>query len=260
MARRNRIMGLACATAGLLLATSAVASGCGGSESGGDNTTDTGTPDTGVVVTDSAKPDTTPAPDTAAETVTDTAKEYDAPGSLFDVDIPDIQFDGDVSAKGCYDCTTTQCHDQVATCDKDPRCRGTLVCILTTCTSFSDTTCALGCASDYDITATDPVLGTLIGIGTCVRDKCSADCPALPGGGDAGPPPDAGSGDGTSSEASSGEIGPGGETGPMLRPPGTKVIDPVVIDVLHDLQVTLASMPEVRQGLVDHLASFTPAK
>ena len=285
MARRNRFFGgagasearsrgthsrlaganalvIACATAGLVLAGAAVAGGCGGSESGGSETTDTGTPDTGVVA-DTSKPDTTPA-ETTSETPADTTKEYDAPGSLFDADIPDIVFDGDVTAVGCYDCTTTQCHDQVAECDKDVRCRGTLLCILTTCTSFSDTTCALGCAGEYDVTATDPILGTLLGIGTCVRNKCADSCPALPGGGDATPPPDASPGDGGSGEASSGEAGSAdagsGEVSPMWHAPGAKVIDPVVIDVLRDLQMTFSGMPEVRAGLVDHLQSVGAPK
>ena len=266
MARRNRILGLACATAGLVLATSMMAGGCGGSESGGGETVDTGT-DTGVAA-DTAK-DTAPA-DTKPEVAPDTGpvSNYDAPGSLFDAVIPDVVFDGDVTAAGSYDCTLAHCHDQVAACDKDERCRGFLLCVLVDCkASFTDTTCLFGCAGEYDVTGlSDPIVGEVRDILTCSGGACASECPAVPldGGFDATPPPDGATDDAGAGEASSGEVGPG-EAGTAYHPSGwhapsgSKAIDPKLVDFMCEVQTTFASMPLVRDGLVDHMQSISAA-
>lgn len=261
MHRRHRFIGLGGGTphpglafvaSTFLFFTSMASSGCGGSESSGTTDTDSGPGDT-TPAKDTAVADTKPeaAPDT---TVDDTTKVYDAPGSLFDAVIPDIAFEGDVTAAGCYDCTLTHCHDQVATCDKDPRCRGFLLCVLINCkASTTDTACLVGCAGDYDVTLGDPIIGTMTNILSCTQANCKKECPVvvLDGGVDAKPtdaPKEASADASDSADA-------GADAHPILRPHGAE-IEPKVIDVMVDFAATFASMPEARDGLVNHLQSI----
>ena len=200
---------------GAALVVGVVASGCGGKTDdqaapAGDDTglADTGLADVkadGPVIVDSSK-DTGTSSD-------DSATGFDVPGSLFDAEIPDVVFDGGLTAKGCYDCLTSKCHDQVAACDSDPRCRGVVLCVLVTCkANAADTTCLFGCATSYGITSpSDPAVGVALGVVSCQQKNCKDSCPAPPIG-DGGPSTDAKS-DGSSTDSASADAPGSGETG-----------------------------------------------
>lgn len=180
----NRWLALLTILGGAVVAVGLSASGCGGSVDEPATTADTGAADTGsITVVDSSKPDT-------GTVMTDSAMEYDVPGSLFDATVPDVVFEGGKTAGGCYGCVLDKCKKEVETCDKDPRCRGLFLCLLTDCAgSFTDVGCAFGCAAKFGVmSASDPVIGEVQPLGTCAQNKCSADCPAPP---EAGPPSDA---------------------------------------------------------------------
>lgn len=176
--RTNRWLALFTILGGAVVAVGLTASGCGGSvdDPATTTTTDTGAPDTGsLVVVDSAKPDT-------GTTMSDSEMMYDVPGSLFDATIPDVVFEGGKTAGGCYGCALTSCKTEAEECDKDPRCRGLFLCVVSDCAaSFTDLTCALGCAGRFGVTGLgDPVVGKVRTLGTCVQNKCSMECPSAP--------------------------------------------------------------------------------
>ena len=267
---RGRWLGAVTLLAGSALATTIVGAGCGGKTNDAGTTPD---PDTGTVV-DSAVADTKPAADTAVPpkdttppkpdtTGVDTEPSYDAPGSLFDAVIPDVVFDGGKTAAGCYDCATAKCHDELAACDSDSRCRGFLLCVLVVCKgSTTDTTCLLGCASDYDVMSfSDPIVKKVQAIVGCQQANCKDVCPGLPV--DGGPP----------SDAPLPDTGPAGDaaddTTPvddgavdadaMTRTRGpSKVpmsIDPAVLELMRDVQASFEAQPLMRDGVVDQLSA-----
>jgi hypothetical protein len=251
--RAHRWIGALTMCTGGLLAAVVLSVGCGGkSEDAPVVETDTGT-DTGIAV---VKDTSTPV-DTGAA-MDDSATEFDVPGSLFDAEIPDITLEGGYTVKGCYDCTTDKCHMQVAECDKDERCRGLLLCALTTCTSLTDTSCIIGCAFSFGVTSpSDPIVGTLQSVANCNQMNCSAACPGLPDGGmgssDAAKTDSATAGDSTTS-TDGGSASDGGSA-PAFAPkvPSAKV-DPRVVEVLQSVMGSFNSTPLATQGLVDHLS------
>jgi hypothetical protein len=215
--------------------------------------TDEGTvtpPDTGLAIQDSTAKDTTPV-DTGT-TVVDSATQYDVPGSLFDVAIPDAVFEGGKTAAGCFDCTTDKCKDEVAACDADPRCRGLVLCSMTDCAgSFTDTSCLFSCALKFGVTGTDdPILPLAMAVGNCVQKECSAACPL---------PPDAG-GDTKAETAVDSAATDSAETGAFMIFPNSseapsKKVDPKVIEMLAPVFSTLGAMPEVRAELIEKFSA-----
>jgi hypothetical protein len=166
--------------AGTALAGSIASVGCGGSVDEPPAQPDTAPVDTGITIIDSTA-------DTGT-TMMDAEKTYDVPGSLFDATIPDVAFEGGKTSGGCYACTLSKCKSEVEVCDKDPRCRGLFLCLVTECGgSTMDFGCAFGCGAKFDVSSlTDPVVGKAQAVGTCVQNKCADDCPAGAMMGDAG--------------------------------------------------------------------------
>jgi hypothetical protein len=254
--RANRWIGALTICTGGLLAAVVLAAGCGGKSEDAPVVEDTGTPDTGIaVVKDTSTPVDTAPVDTGME----------PSGSLFDADIPDIVFEGGKTAKGCYDCTIDKCKTEVEACDKDAKCRSLLLCALTMCSSFSDTSCLFGCAISAGVTSpSDPVVATIQDVGTCNQMNCSASCPAIPDGGgmppsDSGPKTDGSSTDGSSTDGSSATDGgsaPDGSGGSAFAPkvPAGKHVDAKVITVLQSVVASFEANPLARDGVVDHLS------
>ena len=249
-ARQNPWLAVLTLAAGGVLAASASTVGCGGktdeapaapADTGTisivDSSSDTGAVDTGTVVVDSGK-------------------GYDVPGSLFDADIPDIAFEGGTTAAGCYDCTLDKCEAEVKECDKDPRCRGLLLCVLTECAgSFTDVGCAFGCATKFDVSGLgDPVISKASSVGTCVQGKCAGACPSAP-------TPDGGVADAktdSASETGAAETGGSGSgfkfSSPSTPGAGEQSIDPRVLDVLQQVVAPYQGSPDSRDRMMKHLA------
>ncbi|GAC1539201.1 MAG: hypothetical protein NVS3B10_03900 [Polyangiales bacterium] len=265
---RGRWLGAVTLLAGSALATAIVGGGCGGKTNDAGTTPD---PDTGTVVVDSAGVDSKPAGDTALPpkdtgpakpdtTGVDTEPSYDAPGSLFDAVIPDVVFDGGKTAAGCYDCATSKCHDELAACDSDARCRGFLLCVLVVCKgSTTDTTCLLGCASDYDVMSfSDPIVKKVQAIVACQQANCKDACPGLPV--DGGPPTDAPGTETTPTDAfDDGAADAAVDADAMTRASGPHKplmsIDPAVVTLMRDVQASFEAQPLVRDGVVDQLSA-----
>lgn len=234
-----------------------IAVGCGGKSQDGPELPpeDTGAVDTGIAVIEAGKD--------SGGTDTGAAKDTgDVPGSLFDATLPDIAFEGGKTVGGCYDCTKTQCKDELTKCDADPRCRGLTLCILVECGgSTTDTTCLFGCALKYDVTSpTDPVASLALGVANCTQSKCTDKCPTAP---DAGADAKADvKTDGASVEGGAGGGGtpgtpgtPGLPASPGLPGAGAKSVDPKVIEMLSGMNASFAATPEATSGLVDALQS-----
>ncbi|MGZ3420239.1 MAG: hypothetical protein ACXVEE_20360 [Polyangiales bacterium] len=247
--RAHRWIGALTVCTGGLLAAVVLSAGCGGkSEDAPVVETDTGS-DTGIVI---VKDTSTPV-DTGTA-VEDAPEGFDVPGSLFDAEIPDITLEGGYTVKGCYDCTLDKCKTEVAACDKDERCRGLLLCALTTCSSFSDTACLFGCAVMFGVTSpSDPIVATLQSVGSCNQKNCSASCPGIP---DAGGGGDASKSDATKSDGATATDGSTGDAmAMMLFPKGSsKHVDAKVIEVLQSVMTSFDSTPLASQGLIDHLS------
>lgn len=255
MRARPRFASAATLAAVGTLVASAFAVGCGSKESSVDTTpADTGVVDSG---TDTSVAMDTGPKDTGTPPV-DSGAMYDVPGSLFDVEVPDVQFEGGTSAKTCYDCMTTKCKDEVGVCDADPQCRGIVLCLLSDCAgSFTDLGCAFGCAAMYGVTSpSDPVATEALGVAQCVQKNCTSACP-VPA--DAGPKTDAKS-DGTSAETAIAEAGgmafkfqyaPEKAASFKVAP---ESIDPQVGVMLQSLRESLLSSPEISQALMDKYA------
>ena len=257
-ARRSRLFGVFVVSAGALGLASIAAGGCGGSVDGDAQPAADSGADTALAV------DTTPAdapketaPDTSAA---DTTVAIDAPGSLFDVDIPDIAFEGGTAA-GCYDCTKDKCKAELTACDADAQCRSLVLCLATDCAGdITDTTCLFGCAAAAGVTSpTDPVAAEAIAVGQCSQKNCADKCPGVPTGTDGGTG-DAkkdGSSETGSGEAGSGETG-GAETGPAKGPKpssGAPImsVDPKVIEGLQQMTSVWSEHPALRQAVIDRL-------
>ncbi|MEO7094849.1 MAG: hypothetical protein ABI175_16440 [Polyangiales bacterium] len=249
---RSRFFGVLAVCGGAIGLVGAFAGGCGGGVDTPAGTPDTGVADTligtdGPVILDGSK-DTAdaskPPPDTA-ET------HYDAPGTLFDVEIPDLSFDGGTTAKGCYDCTLANCKDEVAACDKDERCRGIVLCITVRCAGdTTDFGCALGCATEFGVSSpSDPVAGKALAVGQCTQDHCGDKCP-IPGGTDAGPA------DTKKAETSTAEAG--GDSASSFKsaiPSGAPMsTDPKMIELAKQLSGSFGGNPELRQAVIDRMS------
>lgn len=242
--RSNPWLAVVSILAGGALAMAASTTGCGGKT---DDPGVTGPVDTGISIVDSAVGDTGAVKDTYTPPV-DAEKTYDVPGSLFDAVIPDVVFEGGKTASQCVACTGTQCKTEVEACDKDARCRGLFLCVLTKCgASSSDYMCLLGCAGDYDVTSpSDPVVGKAMDVADCARTKCADECPAPPG--DGGATGDAKAD--TKSDAS------GDASAYMIFPSGAKPamsIDPRVLEVLQSVSDSFANA-ELREGVIQKLS------
>lgn len=251
--RAHRWLGALTMCTGGLLAAVVLSAGCGGKSEDAPVVEDTAPVDTGIAVVKDTAPADTSAVDTGEE----------PSGSLFDADIPDIVFEGGKTAKGCYDCTIDKCKSEVAACDKDAKCRGLLLCVLTTCTSFSDTTCVIGCAVGAGVTSLmDPVVATIQSVGTCNQMSCSDKCPELPDAGmgptDSGPKSDASSTDGSASDGSTASDGgsapDGGGSAFAPKVPAGKHVDPKVVEILQSVVSSFAANPLARDGVVDQLS------
>lgn len=245
MRRSNLSLSVLTMLAGGLFVVAANTAGCGGKT----DEPSTEPTDTGVSIVTDAGPDTSAPVDTGTPMV-DSGTTWDVPGSLYDADIPDIIFDGGTSAASCVGCAGRECKKEVDACDSDPQCRGLLLCALTKCGgSTTDLSCLMGCLGEYGVGFSDPVVGTVYAVGTCVQKKCTSDCP-VPA--DAGAPkPDAKSdapGDATGDATGDAETG-----AYMIFPsssPAPRSIDPRLIDV----QEALSSMsPDVKSGLIGQL-------
>lgn len=261
--RRRSWLGVVTFGLGALLATSALAAGCGGKGDDGSSTADTGTTaDVGGIDTtlvDSGK-DTATATDT--KPAVDSTVTYDAPGSLFDAVIPDVVFEGGGSSGACYDCTKAKCAAELTTCDADVRCRGLALCVLIDCkASTTDFACLLGCGTSYGVTSlTDPIVGEAQAIATCTQKNCAADCPAIPGGGDGGTTTDA-STDAAKSDASADAAdgtpakagGQLGSTPKTTAGAGETPVDPEVVEVLRQFAASFSESE--RQVVIDQLSS-----
>jgi len=241
--RSNPSLALFSILTGGAFAVMATTAGCGSKTDDG-----TVTPaDTGSISLSDASADTT-KPDTAAPMM-DTATQYDVPGSLFDVTVPDIAFEGGKTIGGCYSCTTDKCKSQVEACDTDPKCRGLVLCGLTECAgNFSDLTCLIGCATKYDVALdpSDPTVTKALGVGQCVQGKCADACPL---------PADGGmmSSDAKADTASEAASDSAMEASAFMIFPhaAQKPADPEVVERLQDLFNMLGGMPETRANLVD---------
>jgi hypothetical protein len=250
-ALRNRWFGVLAVCVGATGVVGVFAGGCGGGvDADNPPATDSAVADTltadSPVILDGAK-DTAdsskPPPDTEVT-------HYDAPGSLFDVDIPDLSFDGGKTASGCYDCTKTKCKDELAACDKDERCRGIVLCITVKCAGdTTDFSCALGCAADYGVTSpTDPVAGEALAVGQCTQKNCGDACP-IPGGTDAGP---ADVKSDTKADASDAETAAAFKSGEI--PSGAAMsVDPAMLELAKQLSAVLNGHPELRQAVIERL-------
>ena len=239
----NRWFALLTILGGAVAAVGLTAAGCGSSvDDPGTSTPDTGTDTGSIVVVDSAKPDTGTAP-------TDSMMEYDVPGSLFDATVPDVVFEGGKTAAGCYGCALSSCKKEAEECDKDPRCRGLFLCVLTDCAaSFTDFGCAAGCAFKFGVMGlSDPVIGKVQALGTCVQNKCTAECPAVPDAGGDAPKTETATDavSDTPAEASAFMIFP--DKG---DPKAMRSIDPKVLEVLSTLKTTFDGAPVARQELI----------
>ena len=261
-AHRIRILGALSAMAVGALSLSVLAGGCGGktNDQAPADDTDTGIVDSGTVApdttpADTAKPDTTPPkPDTSD---LDTEPTYDAPGSLFDVDIPDVVFEGGKTAAACYACTEKNCHDELAACDKDVRCRGLSLCVLIDCKgSTTDLGCLAGCASSYDVTSfSDPVAAKALAIANCTRSKCAGDCPSVPLPGDGGT--DSATTDSTSTDTGSTPDAAVRDASPAATPPHKAPpmsIDPQLIEALQSFCAAFEGDPEAKRAVVEGLS------
>ena len=257
-ALRSRFFGVLAVCAAAVGLVGLVAGGCGGSvNDGGAAPQDTGTGADTTVAADSTGAD---APKDAADTskpAVDSEVRYDAPGSLFDVDIPDLTFDGGTTAGGCYDCTKTKCKDELAACDKDERCRGIVLCITVSCAGTTDFTCALGCAADFGVTSpSDPVALEALAVGQCTQKNCGDKCP-IPSTGDGGAT-DA-KRDGASDTSSTADASDAREAGPAFKPgsgpAGTPMMstDPQLGEMLMQLSQSFDGHPEMRQAVIDRL-------
>lgn len=231
--------------AGAALAGSVTSVGCGGSVDEQPAQPDTAPVDTGITIID-----TTPA-DTGTPMM-DSEMTYDVPGSLFDATVPDVVFEGGKTSGGCYACTLDKCKAEVAECDKDPRCRGLFLCVLTDCAgSFTDFGCAAGCAFKFGVTGlSDPIIGKAQAVGGCVNMQCSAECPAPPAMGDGGM-------DGSAvSDAMKAEVGGSGFKSSLPSAGGAKdlqTIDPKVVEVLMDLGNSFHT-PAARDEMAKHFS------
>ena len=258
-ARRSRFFGVLVVGAGALGLVSIAAGGCGGSVDGeGTPAADSGV-DTAVAV-DSTPADTAKEAAADSKTGEDTATAIDAPGSLFDVDIPEIAFDGGTAA-GCYDCTKEKCKAELTTCDADPQCRSLVLCLATDCAGdVTDTTCLFGCAAAAGVSSpSDPAAGEAIAVGQCTQKNCADKCPGVPTG------TDGGTGDAkkdSATETGSGEAGSGetgsAETGPAKGPKSSSgapimSVDPQVVESLQQLTSTWSEHPELRQAVIERL-------
>jgi hypothetical protein len=241
-AHSNRWLALLTIVGGAAVALGLTAAGCGGSVDDPATTTDTGTPDTGsIVIVDSSKPDT-------GTVMPDTEMTYDVPGSLFDATIPDVVFEGGKTASGCYGCALTSCKKESEECDKDPRCRGLFLCVVSECAaSFTDLACAFGCAGKFGVSSpSDPVVGKVQTLGTCVQNKCSAECPSAP---------DAAGADTKKADVASDGMADGSAF--MIFPEGSKAgakaqsIDPKVAEILMQLGATFDGRPAARDELIN---------
>ena len=256
VARRNRFLGVLAVCAGAVALVGAAAGGCGGSvNDGGGGTTDSGVatdtfvaPDT-LVLLDGAKD----ATDSSKPPVDSAVTHYDAPGSLFDVDIPDLAFEGGTTSGGCYDCTKTKCKDELTACDKDEQCRGIVLCLSTKCAADpTDFTCALGCAADYGVTSpTDPVAAEALAVGQCTQKNCADKCPGI-GGTDAGPS-DAKSDTKTDGSASDGGSADAAAFGPAPKSGPVPMTDPAMIEYAKELSSVFAGNPTLREAVVERM-------
>ena len=81
------------------------------------------------------------------------------------------------------------CADEVASCEADPKCAGTLRCVLDNgCLAFTSQkdkiTCGTPCAAASGITSqTDPAVGLVFTVLNCQSSSCTAPCEAPPQGG-----------------------------------------------------------------------------
>lgn len=249
-ARTNPWLAVLTILAGGALAVSFSTVGCGGGVEQTPATTDTGGADTGITIVDSTKPDTgTP--------MMDSEKTYDVPGSLFDATVPDVEFEGGKTSGGCYACTLDKCKSEVEVCDKDPRCRGLFLCVLTECAgSFTDFGCAAGCAFKFDVTGlSDPVIGKAQAVGNCVQNKCSDKCPNPPMAGDAGsdaPKTDAPKPADAVSDGETGAMGGMGFkfAGSAGGAKDLQSVDPRVVEVLMSIAATFEAAPEARDQMI----------
>lgn len=241
-AHSNRWLALLTIVGGAAVAVGLSTAGCGGSVDDPGTTTDTGSPDTGsIVVLDSSKPDTGTA------TMPDTEVMYDVPGSLFDATIPDVVFEGGKTAAACYGCALSTCKKEAEECDKDARCRGLFLCVVSDCgASFTDLGCAFGCAGKFGVSSpSDPVVAKVQSLGTCVQNKCSAECPS---------PPDAGAADTKKADVASDGMVDGSAF--MIFPEGkdgakkAQSIDPKVAEILMQLGSTFDGRPAARDELI----------
>jgi hypothetical protein len=235
------VLSLIAGLAGASFAVAASTAGCGSKTDEGNVTP---APDTGLALADSSVKDTAPV-DTGS--AMDTEKQYDVPGSLFDVTVPDIQFEGGKSVGGCLACTTDKCKKEVEACDKDVKCRGLVLCGLTECEgNFSDFGCLLGCASKFDVmlSAGDPTISKALAVGNCVQKECVDACP-LPAG-DGGMMSDTKPADASDAVASDGDA-----SAFMIFPKGSQEFDPDVARQLSDMLTTLGGMPVTRAQIIN---------
>ena len=244
-ARSTRWLGALTVLAGTVLAASALAAGCGG-KTDEENPGTQPQPDTGVTIVDSA-PDTGSAPDTS--TSPDTGGS--GGGSIFDAEMPDITFDGGTTAKGCYDCTITECKSQVEACDADDKCRTLFVCAFSSCLEdLSDFGCLASCAFSAGVTnPSDPAVQKALDIIECNQAECSAACPEIP---------DAGTGGDAASEAAvdaTADAADGSSSSFMSAKPSfakAESLDPKLMDALVKINTSISS-PEARRSILDRM-------
>ncbi len=245
-ARSTRWLGALTVLAGAALAASAFAAGCGG-KTDEENVTPQPQPDTGVTIVDST-PDTGSAPDTSTPTETGTSPG----GSIFDAEMPDVTFDGGTTAKGCYDCTITECKSEVETCDADDKCRTLFVCAFGSCLEdLSDFGCLASCAFSAGVTSpSDPAVQKALDIIECNQAECSAACPAIP---------DAGMGGDGASEAAvdaPADAADGSSSSSFMsaKPSFAKAesLDPKLMDALVKINTSISS-PEARRSILDRM-------
>ena len=151
-------------------ASQAGAAGTGGLQDAGpiDSGADVVTQDTGVS-------------DVSVEPDTGIADGGPTEASLFDQAMPDVALGDGATAQTCYDCTTDKCHDEVAACDKDPKCQKLLTCLFVDqCWGGPNgvqMSCAMGCATKAGVSSyTDPAVQTAMTAGKCTGNNCKTEC------------------------------------------------------------------------------------
>jgi hypothetical protein len=252
MAARSHLFTLLSIVAGAGCVVAVSTTGCGGKTDEQPAVVDSGD-DTGIVIVETG-------PETAADAATDVEEPVPDSPSLFELGdaIPDTTFDGGVTAKGCYDCTTDQCKSEVEACDGDRKCRFLFGCLLTECGGqITDQSCLLGCAVTAGVTSqNDPAVRKIFPIFECNQGKCSDACPALPGGPDAGPDarPDA-TGDAAADAPADTADADSAASMSFSTPQIENTIDPALIEILRKVNGSFAN-PDLRRGMIDHLQSL----